>query len=35
MEINRELLTVLRESLLKNLENGTVKPSKFKKEKVK
>ena len=35
MEINRVLVTVLRELLLKQLDNGTFKPKKFKREKVK
>ena len=35
MEINRELVTVLRESLLKQLGNGAFKPKKLKREKVK
>ena len=35
MEINRVLVTVLRELLLKQLDNGAFKPKKFKREKVK
>ena len=35
MEINRVLVTVLQESLLKQLDNGTFKPHKLKREKVK
>ena len=35
MEINRVLVTVLRELLLKQLNNGAFKPKKFKREKVK
>ena len=35
MEINRVLVTVLRESLLKQMDNGTFKPKKPKREKVK
>ena len=35
MEINRVLVTVLQESLLKQLDNGTFKPRKLKREKVK
>ena len=35
MEINRELVTVLQESLLKQFDNGTFKPKKLKREKVK
>ena len=35
MEINRVLVTVLRELFLKQLDNGAFKPKKFKREKVK
>ena len=35
IEINRVLVTVLRESLLKQMDNGTFKPKKLKREKVK
>ena len=35
MEINRVLVTVLRESLLKQLDNGAFEPKKPKHEKVK
>ena len=35
MRINRVLVTVLQESLLKQFDNGTFKPSKLKREKVK
>ena len=35
MEINRVLVTVLRESLLKQLDNGAFEPKKLKREKVK
>ena len=35
MEINRVLVTVLRESLLKQMDNGPFKPKKLKREKVK
>ena len=35
MEINRVLVTVLRESLLKQLDNGAFEPKKLKHEKVK
>ena len=35
MVINRVLVTVLRELLLKQLDNGTFKHKKFKREKVK
>ena len=35
MEINRVLVTVLRELLLKQMGNGTFKPKKPKREKVK
>ena len=35
MEINRELVTVLQESLLKQFDNGAFKPKKLKREKVK
>ena len=35
MEINRVLVTVLQESFLKQRDNGTFKPRKLKREKVK
>ena len=35
MEINKVLVTVLQESLLKQLDNGTFKTRKLKREKVK
>ena len=35
MEINRVLVTVLRELLLKQLDNGAFEPKKLKREKVK
>ena len=35
MEINRVLVTVLRESLLKQMDNGAFEPRKLKREKVK
>lgn len=35
MEINRVLVTVLRELLLKQMDNGTFRPKKLKQEKVK
>ena len=35
MRINRVLVTVLQESLLKQFDNGTFKPRKRKREKVK
>ena len=35
MEINRVLVTVLREQLLKQMDNGTFKPKKLKRKKVK
>ena len=35
MEINRVLVTVLQESLLKQLDNGAFKPRKLKREKLK
>ena len=35
MEINREFVTVLQESLLKQFDNGAFKPKKLKREKVK